>query len=447
MPYYRELEELDAQFLNIEDASALSDMRAPQVLVLAGNSISDVSPLADWTGLRRLDLNGNNVSDIGAPLTVRSLWQDRALLFLLGNPLNSTSRDEHVPQLESWGVRVYVESQASAETYIPDPVLRALIGQTIAGNQTLVVSTITEEGIAGLRTLRAFAAGVSDLTGLETAENLEYLFLGSNSVARLDALADLPNLVGIDISDNNVFDLAPLVENLDFAEGDWLSLSGNPLSEESLNEHLPRLARSGGRTSAWMPCELMQPMVSVASATKSGVFFAAVLGAELEITISVDDPALATAEIAGGILTVVPVGAGGVVTATVTATDANGQSVTLSFRFSFSATEHATLPVWLFPRASDMTRQGFCARRQLLGRAWRSDGQGNRRFRSPCSAGQDSHRGQTNGSIRIPLISRKAIQRRDSLSAWDAVRVTGGWRSRAISNRPSYLTFVQRTGS
>ena len=358
LPHYRDLVHVDVRGMGIDDISPLSEMRSLQRLVLNDNSIADVSPLAGWTGLNAVELLWNRVSDIG-PLAVRSVWAEGGSNYVLltGNPLDAASVNEHIPTLESWGIYVgFLVDQVA----IPDPVLRALIAQAVAGGTVYVDSAITHGQVLRVRTLRAFGAGVSDLTGLEAAANLEYLFLGSNAVVELGTLSNLVNLTGVDLSNNDVVDVSPLVDNFNFGAGDWVTLNGNPLSEASLNAHVPNLLALG----VLVGLDVVRvPVVGIRSLNYAVEgYFAAILGPGPEITVTVGDPALATAEIVGGVLSVVPAGEPGTVTLTVTGTDANGHSATLSFEVTFGVVasgERTTLPVWLFPGASDGAREGF----------------------------------------------------------------------------------------
>ena len=56
---------------------------------------------------------------------------------------------------------------------------------------------------------------------------------------------DMKFLTTIDLSDNKIMDLEPLVFNYGLEQGDWLILSGNPLSEGALESQIPILERRG----------------------------------------------------------------------------------------------------------------------------------------------------------------------------------------------------------
>ena len=75
--------------------------------------------------------------------------------------------------------------------------------------------------------------------------NLTGLWLGDNAVSDLTPLAGLTNLTELRLENNNISDLAPLVENPGLGLGNWLDVRGNPLSDESINTHIPALQARG----------------------------------------------------------------------------------------------------------------------------------------------------------------------------------------------------------
>ena len=361
LPYFAELEGLGLQGMGIKDLSPLRDLQRPRDLGLYNNHISDLSPLADFVGLELVDLSGNGISDI-SPLVKRSIWEDEhhaienSFLELRVNLLNETAVREYIPMLRSWGVEVSFDDPKEVGTLVDirDPVLRALIAQAIAGGLTRVDSPITEATIAGLATLRAFGHGVRDLTGLEAAVNLEYAFVGANAVSDVSPLMDLPHLAGVDLGGNLVEDLSPLVRNSHLSHGAWVTLTGNPLSEESVNSHIPALLARG--------VEVRMDFVSLTVAEDHEArnfnttgYFAAVLVGDTSLTVESSNPALATAVVVDGVLTVTAGNGAGTLLVTVTATDVHGESATLTFEVSVQAIR----AVSLFPRAAALTTQGF----------------------------------------------------------------------------------------
>ncbi len=118
-----------------------------------------------------------------------------------------------------------------------------------------------------LTTLYAQERGISDLTGLEYCvnlwslildrnnishisalaglTNLQELYLGGNNISDISYLAGLTNLQELHLQSNNISDISPLVENSGLSAGDFVDLSGNPLSTESVNVYIPQLEARG----------------------------------------------------------------------------------------------------------------------------------------------------------------------------------------------------------
>ena len=329
-----ELERLDLNNNRVSDLSPLESLKELYWLRLRTNQVSDLSPLRSLSGLRELDLHDNDVSNVG-PLVRRELWDlARApRLWLHDNPLDRASLREHIPRLEGWGVAV--GNADSPTVIIADPVLHAVVAQAVARAGDLVEDPITEETIRRLTHLHALNAGVSDLAGLEAASELSMVFLGSNAVSDLAPLAKLPELDGLDLSDNRISDLLPLVANTALGAGDWITLDANPLSEESLNEHVPALLKRGvivGLESV----RLRIPWRGGTVAFETAGYFAARVGDGAQFAVSVADPDAATASVTEGVLRVTPGEVGRDTTVTVTATGTDGTSATLAFLVSFA---------------------------------------------------------------------------------------------------------------
>ncbi|MCM3443795.1 leucine-rich repeat domain-containing protein [Metabacillus halosaccharovorans] len=69
--------------------------------------------------------------------------------------------------------------------------------------------------------------GITDLTGLEYAVNLQYLYLGNNEISNLEPIQHLVNLQELYLEDNNIEDIS-VVGNLQKLE--WLSIGGNAIT-------------------------------------------------------------------------------------------------------------------------------------------------------------------------------------------------------------------------
>ena len=90
---------------------------------------------------------------------------------------------------------------------IPDPNLRAAIEKALGKASG---APITPAEMATLTRLEAQQAGISDLTGLESATNLTDLFLKGNSISDISPLSGLTQLTGLGLNGNDVTDISLL---------------------------------------------------------------------------------------------------------------------------------------------------------------------------------------------------------------------------------------------
>ena len=141
-------------------------------------------------------------------------------------------------------VRASVEGISESVTFsnvaadIPDPNLRAAIEDTLSKTPG---TPIAPAEMAALTHLEARNANISDLTGLEFATNLKWLWLdgeevrtgvwsNSNSVSDLSPLAGLIHLESLDLWKNSVSDISALAGLTDLTH---LGLVGNRISDIS----------------------------------------------------------------------------------------------------------------------------------------------------------------------------------------------------------------------
>ena len=323
---------LDLSYNEVSDLALLRGLSSLRALILSYNKMSDIGELGGLSGLDLLSLTGNDVSDI-APLVRREVWDlsSSPRVILHGNPLDRMSVHEHIPTLESWGVRV--RAPGIAAVAIRDSALRAVIAQALAVQTMHVDDPITEESMKKLLGLQAFGTGVVDLTGLEAATNLKFVWLGSNSISDLGPLAVLHGLAGLDLSDNRISDLAPLLDSPGIGSGDGITLSGNPLSEESLNMHIPNLLDRDVQVRL-DSVRLVARIDHGTVAFDTSGYFRAVLGNVASFAARSADANIAAVEIVDGVLRVTP-GDRGTATVTVEAATADSTSATLVFLVAF----------------------------------------------------------------------------------------------------------------
>ena len=332
------IRDLDLSYtdVSLDDIVALPGFPNIRRLGVEGLGISDVSSLAALSELELLSLDRNLVADI-SPLARREVWSSNGpLLTMYNNPLDEASITEHMPLLESWGVFVGHENSPAVD--MPDARLRSLVAQATAGNRQIVdVAAVTRNRLERLTILNAFNAGISDLKGLEWATDLRDANLGSNSISDIGPLSNA-SLRRLNLNDNLVSDISVLVE---MDELRLLDLGGNPLTEASLNGHIPALRDDG----VHVDVESVEWEISASSeAERFEVkrYFESLLGPDLSFDAVGDDSALAAIDIIEGVLEVAPRGDSGVLTVTVTATDGTRTSATLRFRIAitFASDDH-----------------------------------------------------------------------------------------------------------
>jgi internalin A len=74
---------------------------------------------------------------------------------------------------------------------------------------------------------------------------LEHLYLSFNQITDIFALSSLNNLTSLDLSNNQISDIKPLVDNSGISNGDSIYLEGNHLSDTSISVYIPQLEARG----------------------------------------------------------------------------------------------------------------------------------------------------------------------------------------------------------
>ena len=118
----------------ISDVSPLSGLTNLTGLALSINAISDISPLSGLTNLTWLYLNDNSISDI-SPLVANTGLGSGDEVYLVNNPLSSTSLNTHIPALESRGVTVHLEYEGDGDDHgdTPSSATALAVGSSQSG--------------------------------------------------------------------------------------------------------------------------------------------------------------------------------------------------------------------------------------------------------------------------------------------------------------------------
>ena len=94
-----------------------------------------------------------------------------------------------------------------AFVHIPDPNLRAAIAEALGKSPN---APITVQEMEGLGELDARNRGIQDLTGLQFATNLRWLYFQENKIPNISPLAGLIDLRRLHLNENPISDISPL---------------------------------------------------------------------------------------------------------------------------------------------------------------------------------------------------------------------------------------------
>lgn len=122
-------------------------------------------------------------------------------------------------------VNSFGQKVPAAVVSIPDANLRAIIADSL---DKASGAPITQVEMRILTRLEANDSGISDLTGLEFATNLEYLGLVNNKISDISPLSGLTNLTSLDLGSNSISDISVLSSLTNLTR---LYLSSNSISD------------------------------------------------------------------------------------------------------------------------------------------------------------------------------------------------------------------------
>ena len=184
------LTRLEAREAGIRDLTGLERATNLTYLDFWRSAVSDISPVAGLTNLTHLGLVSNDISDVSALVGLTNLTS----LFLDRNAISDISAVADLTNLTRLGLHNNSISDISA---------------------------------------------VADLTQLTT------LLLSGNTISDISPLAGLTNLTYLWIYNNLISDLSPLVANTGLGDRDTIDVWGNPLSDASIQTHIPALQSRG----------------------------------------------------------------------------------------------------------------------------------------------------------------------------------------------------------
>ena len=217
---------LDLSWNQIPDIMPLAKLTDLKILWTAGNQIVDISPLINLTNLTRLSIHQNHIRDISALAGFVHLEE----LWLAGNhirdmaPLHALLKQN--PDLElDIDISQFPEGISKVVVSIPDANLEEVVRETL---DLMPTDTLTQLDMLRLTGLNAHSQEVSDLTGIEYAKNLRWLWFSDNHVVNITPLATLVNLERLSFWGNEIGDISSLA-NLTRLRELWMQ--GNHITD------------------------------------------------------------------------------------------------------------------------------------------------------------------------------------------------------------------------
>ena len=228
------LTELKAPDAEISDLTGLQFATNLTELWLQDNSITDLSPLCDLTGLTDLVLYSNRISDISALSSLTNVHH----LNLSNNIVSDISVLANLNNLGYLGLSQNGISDISAIANLP-----GLIRLNLYDNILSDISVLAD--LTNLTELELNHNTISNISTVSRLNRLKELNLNGNCISDISALSKLARLVRLDLANNRIVDTSPLVANMGLSDGHEVDVRKNPLSDESLNTHIPVLQSRG----------------------------------------------------------------------------------------------------------------------------------------------------------------------------------------------------------
>ena len=299
---------LSAQDAAISDLTGLETATNLTELQLWDNNIADIAAVAGLTNLTKLYLWGNTITDIAAVAALTNLTDLR----LGENSIANVSAVAGLTQLTHLGLRENSVSDISAVATL------ANLTELRIGDNT-ISSIAAVANLTNLVWLDAPNNSISDIAAVANLTSLTSLDLSGSSIADLSAVTGLTNLLELILAENAVSDLSPLVANTGLGADTEIDVQGNPLDYPSIYTHIPALqARS-----VYIDFDNRTPttLVKISGDSQQGTS-----GTALAQPFVVEVQDGESAAFAGVPVTFAITGGGGTLSATSTATDANGQA-------------------------------------------------------------------------------------------------------------------------
>ena len=133
-------------------------------------------------------------------------------------------------------------SPATTEAVFTDDNLLRAVREAVFPAGTPATTTLTRDDLSGLKVLKASDKGITNLSGLENATDLDTLVLNGNSITSLDSLARLTNLEYLNLRSNKITSLDSLARLTNL---EYLNLRYNSITSLTPLADLTNLERLG----------------------------------------------------------------------------------------------------------------------------------------------------------------------------------------------------------
>ena len=225
---------LSAGDAGISDVTGLEYFTALTMLHLSFNSISDLTPLQGLIALKAIHVVGNDITDLSPLAGLVNLES----VIAGQNPVSDITVLAGLTKLKSVSL-----NDCDVTDFSPLYSLPVLEGLDIHSNPLGNISFMAN--LTHLKVTNLSYTQISDITPLAGLTDLETLYLTSNQISGITVLTNLINLTELDLRTNQITDISPLVDNTGLDTDDIVWLQSNPLSDESLNTHIPALVARG----------------------------------------------------------------------------------------------------------------------------------------------------------------------------------------------------------
>lgn len=245
------LEELtweDGVALDFEGLEPLTGLSKLRIVVLAGGPIIDLGQLAGLSQLEVLSWHGLETANLAPLAGLTSL----RTLHLPHNQITDISPLAGLTNLEE----LDLFSSPSFDSAIVDISALAGLGNlkrlNIDNNQIVDVSPLA--GLAELEELSLEVNAVVDIGPLANLPALHTLRALGNPIVDISPLASFPQIYHINLGATQITDLSALIDS------NWqtpmgcadISLVGNPLTEQTIEEDLPQICAANPSVAIWI---------------------------------------------------------------------------------------------------------------------------------------------------------------------------------------------------